>query len=141
MIFFSFAENGGESEICVVQSISVGESSFFLLYIVLAASSFRCSKSFWDLPLSECTLWQVNPKAGQKVVVLGFAPSRRLSRAYQSQNDFEQWFWHYSSDAWLAPCELKSKLIRKLCELLPECSTALEKESSPRRQGQCRQLR
>ena len=34
-----FAEKGGKSEICVVQSISVGESSFFLLYIVLAASS------------------------------------------------------------------------------------------------------
>ena len=33
------AEKGGKSEICVVQSISVGESSFFLLYIVLAASS------------------------------------------------------------------------------------------------------
>ena len=28
-----FAEKGGKSEICVVQSISVGESSFFLLYI------------------------------------------------------------------------------------------------------------
>ena len=34
-----FEEKGGKSEICVVQSISVGESSFFLLYIVLAASS------------------------------------------------------------------------------------------------------
>ena len=34
-----FAEKGGKSGICVVQSISVGESSFFLLYIVLAASS------------------------------------------------------------------------------------------------------
>ena len=34
-----FAEKGGKSEICVVQSISIGESSFFLLYIVLAASS------------------------------------------------------------------------------------------------------
>ncbi len=33
------AEKGGKSEICVVQSISVGESSFFLLYIVLAAIS------------------------------------------------------------------------------------------------------
>ena len=85
VIFFSFAQKGGESEICVVQSISVGESSFFLLYIVLAASSFRCPKSFWDLPLSECTLWPVNPKTWQKVVVLGFASSRRLSRAHQSQ--------------------------------------------------------
>ena len=28
-----FAEKGDKSEICVVQSISVGESSFFLLYI------------------------------------------------------------------------------------------------------------
>ena len=34
-----FAEKGGKSEICVVQSISVGESSFFLLYMVLAANS------------------------------------------------------------------------------------------------------
>ena len=34
-----FEEKGGKSEICVVQSISIGESSFFLLYIVLAASS------------------------------------------------------------------------------------------------------
>ena len=34
-----FAEKRGKSEICVVQSISVGELSFFLLYIVLAASS------------------------------------------------------------------------------------------------------
>ena len=32
---------GDKSEICVVQSICVGESSFFLLYIVLAASSRR----------------------------------------------------------------------------------------------------
>lgn len=38
-IITMFAEKGGKSEICVVQSISVGESSFFLLYIVLAASS------------------------------------------------------------------------------------------------------
>ena len=38
-IITTFAEKGGKSEICVVQSISVGESSFFLLYIVLAASS------------------------------------------------------------------------------------------------------
>ena len=30
-----------KSEICVVQSISVGESPFFLLYIELAASSCR----------------------------------------------------------------------------------------------------
>ena len=30
-----------KSEICVVQSISVGESPFFLLYIELAASSRR----------------------------------------------------------------------------------------------------
>ena len=32
-IITTFAEKGGKSEICVVQSISVGESSFFLLYI------------------------------------------------------------------------------------------------------------
>lgn len=37
-IITMFAEKGGKSEICVVQSISVGEPSFFLLYIVLAAS-------------------------------------------------------------------------------------------------------
>ena len=52
--------------------------------------SFHCSKSFWDSPLSECTLWPVNPRVGQKVAVLGFDPARRLSRAHQSQTDLEQ---------------------------------------------------
>ena len=41
-------KKGGKSEISVVQSISVGESSFFLLYIVLAASSRRPKGVFVD---------------------------------------------------------------------------------------------
>ena len=49
-----------------------------------------CSKSFWDSPPPEVPGRPVNPKTRQKVVVLGFTPSRRPSRAHQSQNDLEQ---------------------------------------------------
>ena len=52
--------------------------------------SFHCSKSFWDSTPPEGTLWPVNPKTGQKVVVLGFDPARGISRTHQSQNDLEQ---------------------------------------------------
>ena len=60
------------------------------VFILRTGTLFSCSKSFWDLPLAECTPGHINPRTTQKSVVLGFAPSRRPYRASQSQNDLEQ---------------------------------------------------
>ena len=60
------------------------------VFILRTGTLFSCSKSFWDLPLAECTPGHINPRTTQKSVVLGFAPSRRPYKASQSQNDLEQ---------------------------------------------------
>ena len=56
----------------------------------LSCSYDSCSKSFWDSPLVEGPGRQVYPKTTTFCLVLGFTPSRQLSRAHQSQNDLEQ---------------------------------------------------
>ena len=88
-IITTFEEKGGKSEICVVQSISVGESSFFLLYIecypiIHSLSIDDDILSTQDFFGTSMTLDSVTDGTVIQCVPVGFVNGPRSLRIFQS---------------------------------------------------------